>query len=342
MKYKVIFIGNVDSPLAIERFKMVDALSINDSIFYDRNSGKLFDRNFISLSEIKKFTHFNSFLNLIKIIKKYKINIIHFHGVSVQLLALSKLIFPYIKIISTPQGSDINQNFKGKNYFFTKFLLNSSSLITVKSKFMYERVRKICNNKNIVELNWGINNIFYENETIRDDYIYIVSPRTNRNNYNIDKIFHTISHLKCRFNNIKFIYISLHEENSEKINLNLADEIYFKLSPLEMKKIYNKCDFIISIPNNDGFSTSIMEALICGCLPIISNLESYNELNESYMSVLKVDSPYEENLLFKISQSIFNIDEIRNKIELRKSSYLEIYSKENQIKILKKIYEEYL
>jgi|GEM_PF-4212397 len=341
MLSNIVFIGNIASPLAIERFSMLKNQAINDIYFYDRSNIIIYDHNFniIVKGKNKHFFHITSFLYLIFFIFKYRINILHFHGVSVQLLALLALI-PSLKIVATPQGSDINQNYKGKNKIFTSILLKKADKITVKSLAMKKRVNEITYNNKINILNWGLNNVFYENNPLnKGENIYILSPRSNKNNYNIVTIFEAVKEIKSYYSNVKFVYVSLHKDNDKLLDLSIADEIYYNLMPQEMKKLYLKSDFMISIPTNDGFSTSIMEALVCECLPIISNINSYDELPSGYQDVFKINQPYSENLVSILKELINNINNVRNNSKVRKNKYAIAYSKESQSLILKKIYK---
>lgn len=341
MSKKLIFIGNLKSPLAVERFMMLRDNVDLIPFFYDRQKLELYDQNLVKVRTFKQgyLFHLRSLFFLLYLIFSYKISVLHFHGVSVQFLSLISLL-KNIYIISTPQGSDINQSYVGKNKFFTKILLNNSDMITVKSLFMEKRVKEICKNKKIQLLNWGVNDIYYEdNSAIRDDNIYIVSPRTNKPNYNINSIFDAIGEIKKKYKNVKFIYVSLHKIPEEEGDISIADEIYYSQNALEMREIYKRSDIMISIPSNDGFSTSIMESIICGCLPVISNLVAYEELDDNYANVIKVNYPYTVNLINILHQSILDIQLIRENIDCRKDKYSEIYSKHHQCLILKKIYK---
>lgn len=343
MSSNLIFVGNLNSPLAVERFFMVKKTFARNIFFYDRDKIAFYDDNLNLIFEpkIKPFFHIFSLFFLILMIVKNRVGLIHFHGVSVQFLSLLCILSKLI-ILATPQGSDINQTFKGKNKFFTKIVLDKANIITIKSDAMKRRVEEISNNRKIVNLNWGINEEFYiENKIHRSKDIFIISPRSNKKNYNIKLIFLVIERLKLKYNNIKFIYVSLHKDQDYELDLSIADEIYYNLNAKEMKMLYLKSDFMVSIPSNDGFSTSIMESLTCGCLPVISNLKAYDEVDADYTNVIKVDSPYKDNLEVEMINLIEDIDNIRSFAESRKLKYSKIYSKNHQYEILDKIYKDF-
>jgi len=50
------------------------------------------------------------------------------------------------------------------------------------------------------------------------------------------------------------------------------------LSPVEFAAWMQLSDFSISVPRTDNFSISILESMGCGTVPILANLEGYNEL----------------------------------------------------------------
>ena len=106
------------------------------------------------------FFIFFSFLSVIKLIKKEKIDIIHAHWIIPQgfLAVLYKKLFrkKNLKIICTVHGGDI---FSLRNWFFTKikkWTLNNTNEITVVSEEIKEEVKKI----EIPPLSKGVRGIF--------------------------------------------------------------------------------------------------------------------------------------------------------------------------------------
>lgn len=335
-----LFIGVMASPLAIQRFKMVQSIE-EDTMFYDRSNMRVYDKNLVLIESLnfKGLYHLASFLFLLRIISKHKIKLLHFHGVSVQLLSLTSYL-TNLKIIATPQGSDINQNFRGKHAFFTRKLLNNSDFVTVKSQEMLNRVKEISQPKKTIFLNWGVNNEFNISKFNRNNRINIISPRTNAPNYNVDIIFKVMKQIKANYSNVNFIFVSLLNNVENIIDLNIADEVRFNLNSKEMAELYSKSDIMISIPDNDGFATSILESLMCGCLPVISDISSYTSINDIMNIACKVKKPYDKSLYETLEYIIKNIEIIREGAIDRQEFIESIFSRNKQIEVLASVYKD--
>jgi len=52
------------------------------------------------------------------------------------------------------------------------------------------------------------------------------------------------------------------------------------LSPPEMIELLDQCDFTLSFPDSDQLSSSILEGMARGCIPVLRNLASYAELSQ--------------------------------------------------------------
>lgn len=341
---KILFIGAYESPLSQERYKIIKKnMRYEEIFFFNTSFTSFFSKDLINTKFIlnKYLTNILQFFNLLFIIYKYKINIIHFHGgFQVFLNFISLFISKKIKIIVTVQGSEINQNYKGYKRYFVKFLLKNSNYITVKSTFMKKRVKNIIlNDINIVDLNWGVDdNLFSFVKKDHNQKINIISFRATGLIYNIDKIFDAILKLKEKYNNICFTYVEFNKNHNIKLDLSIVDKHYKNLSKEELFNILSEQDIMVSIPSYDGFATSLMESLTLGVYPFISNIESYAD---SYLQkyVVLVDLNNERDLIEKLNTCIKNIKEVRDSKVKRINYAKEVFSREEQIKILKKIYD---
>ncbi|MEM5570336.1 glycosyltransferase [Aliarcobacter butzleri] len=340
---KILFIGAYESPLSQERYKIIKENIRHEKIFFF-NTGftSFFSKDVINTKFILNnyLTNILQFFYLLFIIYKYKINIVHFHGgFQVFLNFLSLFIYKKIKIIVTVQGSEINQNYKGYKKYFVKFLLKNSNYITVKSTFMKKRVKNIIlNNKNIIDLNWGVDdNLFSFVKKDCNQKINIISFRATGLIYNIDKIFDAILNLKKKYNNIYFTYVEFNKNHNIKLDLSIVDEHYKNLSKEELFNVLSEQDIMISIPSYDGFATSLMESLSLGVYPFISDIESYDDSNlQKYIKLIDLNN--ERDLIEELDICIKNIAEVRNGKVKRINFAKEVFSRQEQIKILKKIY----
>jgi glycosyltransferase involved in cell wall biosynthesis len=340
----MVFIGNSKSPLAVTRFEMISTTINTPCFFFDRYTLNLYDENMAVVLNCKYSMigsyHLTAFLMLRAVIKLIKPEVIHFHGVSVILLALSIITFKG-KIISTPQGSDINQNYRGIYKLFTWLLLSKLEIVTAKSNFMKQRVSKITKTKCII-LNWGVDPIFESNyiELKQSPKVEILSPRSFKPIYNIEIILESIRSLKKSGYDIRFILVTLHDNDLLESYSDVIDKVYLNASKDVMHGLLTSSDMMISIPTYDGFSTSIVEALFSGAKPIISDIDSYkSDLLEENLVTRTLISV--ESLVKTLKVEIANIKELRDS-KLNRIHYAhKYYSNASQIKILKELYSKH-
>ncbi|RUO49320.1 glycosyltransferase [Pseudidiomarina donghaiensis] len=351
-----IFLGNISSPLAVNRFLiLVDELVGYDFLFFDKSTGLSFTgqeirtRNFKDFSYVGKRTFASKLIDkfvvpfkLLSLMRKGKINLVHVHGASLLLLVFP-LYFSKVKLVTTCQGSDIGFGYRFPYSIFTKVLLRRSDVITVKSNQMAFQAKKIVN-KIPTLLNWGLSVDFInrgaKNAKDSSKVIRIVSMRSARPLYNIPIIFEAIKYLKCDFGEkVRFTFISLCEPEVD-LDLSVADEVALGLSQQECIDELAKAEIMISIPSHDGFSTTIMEALALGVYPIISNIEAYSgEFEDSPYLVQRLDDLSADSLEKVLREVIENIDAIRSASGIRRRFAQENYSYSSQVSIIKEIYD---
>ena len=66
-----------------------------------------------------------------------------------------------------------------------------------------------------------------------------------------------------------------------------------KLTPDELKKYYNKTQFYLQLSNFEGFGVAICEAMLCKCVPIVSDVNFLPEIiGDSGFVLRKRDKKY--------------------------------------------------
>ena len=72
------------------------------------------------------------------------------------------------------------------------------------------------------------------------------------------------------FPNCKFYFAGI--DNIEKVEL--TDNVIFlgRLNPLELKHWYSKTQFYLQLSNTEGFGVALCEAMLCECVPIVSDV----------------------------------------------------------------------
>lgn len=246
--------------------------------FFKNINGNIYYLNF----SFKKFFRLSkTFFFIKKLLKDYKPNIIHLHQAGtysfIPLLIVKRFNIP---VVLTTWGSDI---LVLPNRFFYKqmvqFILKKSDIITSDSLYMAYKIKELLGEKKkeIKIINFGVNLDFCNNNIKKENIIY--SNRLHKDNYNIDtiiKMFYEFN--KNRDDKFKLIIAGEGELTKYYIDLvkefNIENEVIF-VGWLDAEKnfyYYNKAKIFISIPKSDATSISLLEAMACGCVPIVSNI----------------------------------------------------------------------
>ncbi len=285
--------------------------------FFKSSSHKLFQIN-------KLLSTFIYARKIDKIIKEKNIDIVHAHNL------YQGFICSYLKskvpIVFTPMGSDIiihSQNnyiykYMAQRAFKRADVVTGDSLLIQKkgylvgaksyknhiiqngvdSKKFYPRVSKIRNTLNI-----------------DDDELLIFSPRGLDEIYNIKNILGVIKLLIDENFKVKcMISYGFGESNLSSLRdhikyLEIEDSVIWigNLEYDDMPDYYNASDLIISIPNSDSSPKTVYEAMFCGKIVIVSDLDWVYETLDDKDCIIKVD----QNNLENIKEAIIKI--IRNK-----------------------------
>ena len=119
-------------------------------------------------------------------------------------------------------------------------------------------------------------------------------------------------------------------------SLNIADNIEFTgwLNHNENKSIYEQARIFVSIPESDGTSISLLEAMGAGCIPIVSDLPANREwITHSENGFIVNDFKsnfFEEALKINSAKAIsINQELIRNKASFKanQDAFLSVYKK---------------
>ncbi len=114
----------------------------------------------------------------------------------------------------------------------------------------------------------------------------VLSPRSAGKLYNLDAILFATPEVIKYFPNVQIVFIwqSTSDEeagalNNLAVSLNVEQNVHFVGNvPYERVHLYNQAaDVMVSVPSYDGMSSSILEAMSCGAIPVVSNLSTTRE-----------------------------------------------------------------
>lgn len=268
------------------------------------------------------------FYNLLKIrlqINKLQPDVIHFHQLNRFAFFISLVSPKKIPIISTAWGSDVLiMPWKNKLfYLISKHLISRSHYVTADSNDMIETMQRILPvESKYIKLQYGIQ---YVESAEKQNIIY--SNRLHKPLYRISTIIEYFADFVKTNNNWKLVIAGEGEDTLYLKNLadklGILDKVEFVgwLNQSENHFYYSISKVYISIPESDGTSVSLLEAMSAGCIPIVSNLKVSKEWIEHLENGIIEHS--NENPLFHIEQlNSENVKRVnREKLDFNNVSY---------------------
>lgn len=273
----------------------------------------------VTENKVISFRSFNPF-QLIKAyvaLKNYLIAIqptmIHIHQVNrlayVVTRIASKLAIP---VLTTAWGSDVLLIPK-KNKFFlylVKTTLNRSAIITADSHEMIGAMKQLAPTKHYELLQYGIDPI-----QTKEKQAFIFSNRLHNELYRIPQIIAYFHAFQKEYPAWKLIIggtgrltTSL-EKQVEELKLTEAVEFVGWLGKEENAHYYAISKMYVSIPESDGTSVSLLEAMSAGCIPIVSDLPSNKEWISDYVNGViekTTINPFLEAMQLNLDEALLN------------------------------------
>jgi glycosyltransferase involved in cell wall biosynthesis len=227
-----------------------------------------------------------------EILSKNKFDVVHVHFATKYGHVLESIPSDIHKIISV-WGEDVLDEAQNEPILKERLkkALYSADIITTTSKHMNNflmNVYKISGNR-IKTIVWGYDEIKFRRKTTKDfifkipkDKKIVLSARVCRPQNNIQNIISAFKLLNKEDVVLVILtgqladssYVKLLKEENKQYN-----KIIFlpTLSEEELSCMYNKSEVIISIPDVDQLSTTVLESLACGTPVICSDIEVYRE-----------------------------------------------------------------
>lgn len=237
-----------------------------------------------------------------KIVRKLKPDLLHAHGVI--LYGWLGVLSGFHPIVISPLGSDVLVAPKKSKIWklITKFTFGRADLTLTTSQYLkgYLVTEFKLPEHRVMALPWGSDlKIFhkgYETEVkelriklgINDSNFVILSPRRLEEDFRTEYIIRAMPYVLAKYPGVFLILLkgrgkdSIFETQIDNLTkeLGIAQNIRMinqELNPEEMAALYNASDVLISIPKSDQFSACIREGMACGVIPIVANLEVYNQ-----------------------------------------------------------------
>lgn len=245
--------------------KNINVINLGKDIKVNSNGG--------NFSYLKKTEHIRN------IIKDLKPDIVNSHYLTSYGL-LGALTKQTPLVVST-WGTDILVTPK-KNIIYkeiTKYVLKKCEIVTSDSNYMSKEIEKLGKAKEqIITVPMGIDDKFFNNINRKKYNKTILSLRTLCSNSNIDVIIKAFYKLTLVDSEFKLIIANDGAEKQRYIDLIKELKLENKIDILgsvdksKVVELLKSSTLYISIPTSDSTSVTLLEAMACGTIPIVSNI----------------------------------------------------------------------
>ena len=217
-------------------------------------------------------------INIKILLNKIKPDIVNAHYVTSYGFLAS--ILRVKKLVLSAWGSDILITPK-KNFIYkciTKYALKRCQLVTSDSEHMSKVIEEYGQNK-ILTVPMGVAEKLCKLERKNNsNEITILSLRTINKNCNIDCIVKAFKTFRDKYSNAKLIITNSGSEfdNIKRLvgELGISNSVLFKgfITTNNLIELLLESDIYISIPSSDSTSVTLLEAMACGIIPVVSNI----------------------------------------------------------------------
>jgi glycosyltransferase involved in cell wall biosynthesis len=236
----------------------------------------------ISLRTKNPIKLLKAYFSIKKYIKKLNPDIVHCHQINRLAFFVSHIVKKqHVKLIATAWGSDVLL-VPQKNWVFKKmvqFVLKTATIVTADASSMIQAMEKLVPSKNkYISWQYGINPIQAQT---KEKIFY--SNRLHKPLYRIDQIILYFADF-VKTNSDWTLVIGATGSETENLKRlvksnDLEEKVKFVgwLNEKENAEWYSISSIYISIPESDGTSVSLMEALSANCIPVVSDLPVNHE-----------------------------------------------------------------
>jgi len=296
-------------------------------------------------------------LKVRKATKNFRPDIIHSHqsflyGIFVSILNLHPHVI-------TLWGSDVLIWTKKSKliYLLTKFALKNCDLITAESQLIVDRcVAMGIDKKKIKKIQFGIDKSQFElahnvklDTEIKNKNV-IIFPRGLDPLYNVSLFIESIPKVLEKFPDALFVI----KYYNNKDNLKRVEEVKLKLKALKINesnylfiggleylqliKLYSISSVFVSIPSSDSISISLIEGMIMGSVPVVSDIPANREIVDGTNGILV--SLNSNSLAKAIIEILSNHSVWKENLRNNKKSLLYKFDQDRNMKLMLKLYRE--
>lgn len=290
MRKKLLLIGS-DSVHTYNFYELIkcyfDEIVLITTHSTEFTDSKIRQKYVINASLKNPLNYFTATHQIRKIIKNEKPDIIHIQQIDTAALCMIKANRSYaIPTVVTAWGSDVlvnpKRNFILKN--MVRFVLNHSDMLTADAQFVGQSMQQLTTRPlQITIANFGINTTVPD--LPKEKIIY--SNRLHKPLYRIDAILRAFKKFIVQHPDWQLVVAGDGTETASlkalASSLSIDKQVKFTgwLSSEENMQYYAKAQYWVSVPESDATAISLLEAMNCGCFPIVSDLPANSEWIQS-------------------------------------------------------------
>ncbi|MCH7699666.1 MAG: glycosyltransferase, partial [Chloroflexi bacterium] len=143
--------------------------------------------------------------------------------------------------------------------------------------------------------------------------------------YNVDTIIRSMMHVREQTPDAKLV-VAGEGQLRPKLealaeSLGLRDTVHFagQLSQEALQRAFIDADVFVSVPSSDGTSVALLQAMVAGTFPIVSDLPSQRELVDDGVSGLRVPVRDEQALADSIARALEDSELRRDAAEINRA-----------------------
>lgn len=260
---------------------------------------------------LRKLGRIVSAVRLAALVRRLRPDIVHVHYA--RGLAWGLLLARRHPCVVTPWGSDVLEEqgaFKERySRTLTGGVLRLADLVTVHSEYMESRVRPLlAPGARLVRVGWGVDlRLFRRGLSVQslrwrwnigENRRVIFSPRLAQRLYNHDRIIRALPAICEKIPQVLLVVTEQHadpeyvaELRRLASDLRVADRARFvgAIPYSDMPRWLNLAQAVVMLPPSDGMPNTLLEAMACGAVPVLSRLPQYAELIKHGVNGFLVD-----------------------------------------------------
>lgn len=145
----------------------------------------------------------------------------------------------------------------------------------------------------------------------------VVNPRGFRGYVRNDTFFQSIPLVLKKIPEAVFICPNMAGESLalewiRRLNVGASVHLLPRLTPYEMAAVYRRSQVMVSPSTHDGTPNTLLEALACGCFPVVGDLESIREWIKPGHNGLLIDPGRPQQLADAVVEGLLNGELRRN------------------------------